>query len=83
MSKNIVIIGAGPTGLSTAEALLEKTNFNIEIFEAQNAVGGLAGSEEVDGMPYDYGPHIYHSNIDSITSYWRKNYSDLLLEIVY
>ena len=80
MSKNIVIIGAGPTGLVTAESLLDKTNFNVDIFEAKNKVGGLAASDEVDGMPYDYGPHIFHSNIDSITSYWRKNYSDLLLE---
>ena len=80
MEKKIVIIGAGPTGLSTGLSLLEKGNSQVEIFEAQNFVGGLATSQEVDGMVFDWGPHIFHSNIPEITKYWRDNYSDLLLE---
>jgi N,N'-diacetyllegionaminate synthase len=80
MEKKVIIIGTGPTGLSTALAMLEKDNFQIELFDSEKSVGGLATSQEVDGMNYDWGPHIFHSNIKSITEYWKKNFSDLLLE---
>jgi len=78
--KKIVIIGAGPTGLVTAHSLSEKTNYDIQIFDANSFAGGLAGSEKVDGMVFDYGPHIFHSAHDDITSFWRDNFGDLLTE---
>ena len=55
-----------------------KRNSQVEIFK-HKIVGGLATSQEVDGMVFDWGPH-FHSNIPEITKYWRDNYSDLLLE---
>jgi len=75
-----VIIGAGPTGLVSAHALSEKTDYDIQVFDANSFVGGLAGSEKVDGMVFDYGPHIFHSAHDDITSFWRDNFGDLLTE---
>ena len=48
--KKIIIIGAGPTGLSTAHSLSEKTKYDIKVFDAGSRVGGLAGSGEIDGM---------------------------------
>jgi len=55
MEKKVIIIGTGPTGLSTALAMLEKDNFQIELFDSEKSVGGLATSQEVDGMNYDWG----------------------------
>ena len=78
--KKIIIIGAGPTGLSTAHSLSEKTKYDIKVFDAGSRVGGLAGSGEVDGMSYDYGPHIFHSGHEDITKFWKDNFGDLLLE---
>ena len=78
--KKIVIIGSGPTGLSTAHSLSEKTNYEIQVFDGADKVGGLAGSGEIDGMSYDYGPHIFHSGHDDITNFWKDNFDDLLLE---
>ncbi len=78
--KKVVIIGSGPTGLSTAHSLSEKTNYEIQVFDGADKVGGLAGSGEVDGMVYDYGPHIFHSAHDDITNFWKDNFEDLLLE---
>ncbi len=80
MSKKIKIIGSGPTGLVTALSLIEKTDFEVELFDAEDRVGGLAASVNVDGMICDYGPHIFHSGHDEITNFWKDNFSDLLLE---
>ena len=71
--KKIIIIGAGPTGLSTAHSLSEKTKYDIKVFDAGSRVGGLAGSGEIDGMSYDYGPHIFHSGHEDITKFWKDN----------
>ena len=35
---------------------------------------------EIDGMPFDYGPHIFHSNDEEITKFIKKHCSDLLVE---
>ena len=78
--KRIVIIGAGPTGLVTAHSLSEKTNYDVQVFDANSFVGGLVGSGSIDRMVYDYGPHIFHSGHEDITNFWRDNFGDLLLE---
>ena len=79
--KKVVIIGSGPTGLITGLSLSEKeANFDINIFDASEYIGGLTGSEEIDGMPFDYGPHIFHSNDEEITKFIKKHCSDLLVE---
>ncbi|MEM6402297.1 MAG: NAD(P)-binding protein, partial [Cyanobacteria bacterium P01_D01_bin.116] len=39
MSKNIIIVGAGPGGLATA-LRLKGQGYNVEIFESSNRVGG-------------------------------------------
>ena len=79
--KKVVIIGSGPTGLITGLSLSEKeANFDINIFDASEHIGGLTGSEEIDGMPFDYGPHIFHSNDEEIIKFIKKHCSDLLVE---
>src|SRR5438876_735557 len=47
-SKNasIGIIGAGPSGLASAEALREKGYTNITVLEKRNRVGGMSLSQK-------------------------------------
>jgi sialic acid synthase SpsE/protoporphyrinogen oxidase len=77
--KKMIILGAGPTGLATAFALVNK-GYTVNIYEGRNVVGGLGGSEEIDGMVFDYGPHIYHTHDESMKTFWRENFGDLLIE---
>ena len=77
--KKFVILGSGPCGLATAYGLANQSQ-NIEVFEARNKVGGLGGSEKIDGMIYDYGPHIYHTHDEEMKNFWKKDFGDLLIE---
>ena len=55
----IVIIGAGPAGLSAALDAAE-AGHRCTLVEASNAVGGMAGSFEFAGQRVDYGSHRLH-----------------------
>ncbi len=57
MQKKFVILGAGPSGLAMAHALLHNncTIDNIIVIEEQEIAGGLCRSETVDGFPLDIG----------------------------
>ena len=48
MSK-FILLGSGPCGLATAFGFA-KQNIDVEVYESKNKVGGLGGSEKVDGM---------------------------------
>jgi len=56
MNKQIVIIGAGITGLATAH-WLKKDGLNVTVFEANAGVGGSMVTEKNDGYLIDFGPN--------------------------
>ena len=53
---DIVIIGAGLTGLTTAFALRNK-NRNVTILESDNKIGGQIQSHHVNGFVFESGPN--------------------------
>jgi len=55
----VVIIGAGPAGLSAALDATE-AGHRCTVVEASGAVGGMAGSFEFAGQRVDYGSHRLH-----------------------
>jgi sialic acid synthase SpsE/protoporphyrinogen oxidase len=77
--KKIIIIGAGPSGLATAWGLTDK-GFDVDVYDAASIPGGLAGSEIIEGMTVDYGPHIYHTHDKNLEKLWIDNFGDLLEE---
>ena len=58
--KNVIIIGAGITGLSTAWRLSEN-GYNVQLIEKSDTVGGLARSIKVNNYYLDIGPHSFFS----------------------
>jgi all-trans-retinol 13,14-reductase len=57
MKKDVIVVGAGISGLLTALAL-SKEGRNVLVLERSSFVGGVCRSYEVDGYQVDTGPHI-------------------------
>ena len=62
---NTVIIGAGISGLSTANFLSKKTS-DFLIIESSNRVGGTINSSKVDGYIIENGPNTVLDNNSAI-----------------
>ncbi len=58
----VVIIGAGLTGLSTAYHLEQYNFFDYHLFEKETEVGGLCRSIEQDGFTFDFTGHLLHTS---------------------
>lgn len=61
MSKRIIILGAGVSGLGAAWRLASN-NFSVDVLESDSRVGGLASTVYEDGYAIDYGPHSFFSD---------------------
>ena len=74
-----LILGAGPSGISLAWFLVKK-NWDIDIIDMKDKVGGLARSTEkiINGkkVNLDSGPHIFHTSDRQIIKIWQDNFQD-------
>ena len=68
--KIVVIIGAGPAGLTAAHELLTRTNLRPIVLEAGDVVGGLARTVKLYGNRADLGGHRFFSKSGRVVSWW-------------
>ena len=59
----IIIVGAGAVGSIVAQKLSAE-NHDVTLIEAQEVVGGMAGSFEIAGQRVDFGSHRLHPATD-------------------
>ena len=60
MKTDVLILGGGLAGLSTAHHLGQAGVASRLVVEARSAVGGTAGSVRQDGFVFDYTGHLLH-----------------------
>lgn len=68
--KKVIIIGAGPAGLTAAYDLLEKTDILPVIYEETDIIGGISRTVDYKGNKIDIGGHRFFSKSDRIMSRW-------------
>ncbi len=56
----VVIIGAGLTGISAAYHLEQQGFFDYKLFEKETVIGGLCRSVQQDGFTFDFTGHLLH-----------------------
>lgn len=71
--KHIVIIGAGPAGLTAAYEILTKSSeYNVKIFEESNFMGGISQTVIYKGNRMDMGGHRFFSKVPEVNEWWEK-----------
>lgn len=69
--ERIVIVGAGPAGLTAAyELVKKKKDREIIIIEEQSCVGGISRTVSVDGNRMDMGGHRFFSKNKQVMEWW-------------
>jgi len=66
---NVVIIGAGPAGL-TAAYMLSKRGVASTVLEADDVVGGISRTVQVDGWRFDIGGHRFFTKVKPVDDLW-------------
>jgi protoporphyrinogen oxidase len=66
-----VVIGGGPAGL-TAAYYLAKRGEPVLVVEAEDQLGGLAKTVEVDGYRFDLGGHRFFTKAKEVDDMWHE-----------
>jgi len=79
--KSIVIVGAGPAGLTSAAELLE-SGYSVTILEKDaHYVGGIARTVQYKGFRFDIGGHRFFSKSREITEWWKERLPDDFIKV--
>lgn len=72
MSETVIIIGAGPAGLTAALELARNSGIRPIVLEALDDVGGISRTIEYRGNRMDIGGHRFFSKSDWVMNWWRQ-----------
>ena len=70
--KTVVIIGAGPAGLTAAYELSKTQGFRVIVLEASGEFGGISRTVEHNGNRIDIGGHRFFSKSDWVMDWWKN-----------
>lgn len=71
MTATVVVIGAGPAGLTAALELRRRSDLRVIVLEADRQVGGLSRTVVHHGNRIDIGGHRFFSKSTRVTNWWR------------
>lgn len=70
--QTVIIIGAGPAGLTAAWELINHTDIKPVIFELSDQVGGISKTMNYQGNLIDMGPHRFFSKSQRVIDFWQS-----------
>ena len=74
MKEKIIIIGAGPAGLTMAYQILkkEKDNYDVVVLEETSEIGGISKTVKYNGNRMDIGGHRFFSKDERVMNFWKE-----------
>lgn len=70
--EKIIIIGAGPAGLTAGFELLKRNkNLQVTILEESNEIGGISRTVKYNGNRMDIGGHRFFSKDERVMKWWK------------
>ncbi|MBV8295662.1 MAG: NAD(P)/FAD-dependent oxidoreductase, partial [Acidimicrobiia bacterium] len=69
---NVVVIGAGPAGLTAAYVLATRYGLQSTILESDSQVGGISRTVERDGWRFDIGGHRFFTKVKQVEALWHE-----------
>ena len=79
-NKTVVVIGAGPCGLSAAYHA-QQAGYRVILLEKMDIAGGKGSSRQYKNFVVDCGPHAYHAITKEITDFMKKHSNGKLTDI--
>ena len=72
--KKVIIIGAGPAGLTSAYELLKDKNdqYEVTILEETSEIGGISRTVRYNGNRMDIGGHRFFSKDQNVMEFWEN-----------
>ena len=71
--KKVIVIGAGPAGLTAAYELLDGSGeYDVTVLEESGAIGGISRTVEHNGNRMDMGGHRFFSKVPEVNAWWQK-----------
>jgi protoporphyrinogen oxidase len=77
----VVIVGAGPAGLTSAVDLAEAGHSVTVLEKDPKYVGGIARTVEYKGYRFDIGGHRFFSKSDEVTARWKERLSSEFISV--
>src|SRR5947208_15981258 len=78
--QHVVIIGAGPAGL-TAGYLLSKEGVRTTILESDDVVGGISRTVQYKEFRFDIGGHRFFTKIEPVQALWDELLGDEIISV--
>jgi protoporphyrinogen oxidase len=71
--KKVIIIGAGPAGLTAGYELLKQSNdYEVTILEETSGIGGISRTINHNGNRMDLGGHRFFSKDERVNQWWQE-----------